>query len=68
MYARACTQVEQDASPYLVHRADGEHGLRAAAAMYRSAPLTAFALRQLGASVGNNLQCAHDATIPARWI
>jgi non-ribosomal peptide synthetase-like protein len=31
------------------------------AAMYRSAPLRAFALRQLGASVGNNLQCAHDA-------
>jgi non-ribosomal peptide synthetase-like protein len=30
-------------------------------AMYRSAPLMAFALRQLGASVGNNLQCAHDA-------
>jgi non-ribosomal peptide synthetase-like protein len=30
-------------------------------AMYRSAPLTAFALRQLGASVGDNLQCAHDA-------
>ena len=27
----------------------------------RSAPLTAFALRQLGATVGNNLQCAHDA-------
>ncbi len=30
-------------------------------AMYRSAPLMAFALRQLGATVGNNLQCAHDA-------
>ena len=30
-------------------------------AMYRSAPLTAFALRQLGATVGRNVQCAHDA-------
>jgi non-ribosomal peptide synthetase-like protein len=32
-------------------------------AMYRSAPLMAFALRQLGASVGANLQCAHDAAL-----
>ncbi len=31
--------------------------------MYRSAPLMAFALRQLGASVGDNLQCAHDAQL-----
>jgi non-ribosomal peptide synthetase-like protein len=30
-------------------------------AMYRSAPLMAFVLRQLGATVGNNLQCAQDA-------
>ena len=30
-------------------------------ALYRSAPLMAFVLRQLGASVGDNLQCAHDA-------
>jgi non-ribosomal peptide synthetase-like protein len=30
-------------------------------AMYRSAPLMAFALRRLGAKVGDNLQCAHDA-------
>ena len=30
-------------------------------AMYRSAPLMAFVLRQLGATVGHNLQCAHDA-------
>jgi non-ribosomal peptide synthetase-like protein len=30
-------------------------------AMYRSAPLMSFVLRQLGATVGNNLQCAHDA-------
>ena len=30
-------------------------------AIYRSAPLTAFALRQLGATVGRNLQCASDA-------
>jgi non-ribosomal peptide synthetase-like protein len=35
--------------------------LRPLATMYRSAPLMAFALRQLGATVGNNLQCAHDA-------
>ena len=32
-------------------------------AMYRSAPLMAFAMRQLGARVGNNLQCAHDASL-----
>ena len=32
-------------------------------AMYRSAPLRAFALRQLGATVGDNLQCAHDADL-----
>src|SRR6516165_6524797 len=31
--------------------------------MYRSAPLTAFALRQLGARVGANLQCANDADL-----
>jgi non-ribosomal peptide synthetase-like protein len=30
---------------------------------YRSAPLNAFALRQLGATVGRNLQCAHDADL-----
>ena len=30
-------------------------------ATYRSAPLMAFALRQLGATVGRNLQCASDA-------
>src|SRR5207253_8264043 len=29
--------------------------------MFRSAPLTAFVLRQLGANVGENVQCAHDA-------
>jgi acetyltransferase-like isoleucine patch superfamily enzyme len=29
--------------------------------LYRSAPLRAFVLRQLGATVGNNTQCAHDA-------
>ena len=33
------------------------------AAMYRSPPLMAFVLRQLGASVGANLQCAHDASL-----
>ena len=32
-------------------------------AMYRSAPLMAFVLRQLGATVGHNLQCAHDADL-----
>ena len=32
-------------------------------AMYRSAPLLAFALRQLGATVGRNLQCAHNANL-----
>jgi non-ribosomal peptide synthetase-like protein len=32
-------------------------------ALYRSAPLMAFALRQLGATVGRNLQCAHDAEL-----
>ena len=31
--------------------------------MYRSAPLMAFVLRQLGATVGDNLQCAHDADL-----
>jgi non-ribosomal peptide synthetase-like protein len=31
--------------------------------MYRSAPLMAFALRQLGARVGDNLQCAQDAQL-----
>ncbi|MFC1776983.1 hypothetical protein ACFL3I_06540 [Pseudomonadota bacterium] len=29
-------------------------------AMFRSAPLMAYVLRRLGASVGDNLQCAHD--------
>src|SRR5271165_3646577 len=32
-------------------------------AMHRSAPLMAFVLRQLGATVGDNLQCAHDAVL-----
>jgi non-ribosomal peptide synthetase-like protein len=30
-------------------------------AIYRSAPLRAFVLRQLGVTAGKNLQCAHDA-------
>ena len=30
-------------------------------AVYRSAPLMGFVLRELGATVGENLQCAHDA-------
>jgi non-ribosomal peptide synthetase-like protein len=33
------------------------------AAVHRSAPIMAFALRQLGATVGRNLQCAHDAAL-----
>ena len=28
--------------------------------MFRSAPLMAFALRQLGASIGDKTECAHD--------
>jgi non-ribosomal peptide synthetase-like protein len=32
--------------------------------MYRSPPLMAFMLRQLGASVGANVQCAQDAELP----
>jgi non-ribosomal peptide synthetase-like protein len=31
--------------------------------VYRSAPLRAFALKRLGANVGENVQCAHDAYI-----
>jgi len=34
--------------------------LRPLGAMFRSAPLMAYILRQLGATVGDNLQCAHD--------
>ncbi|MGA6940941.1 MAG: phosphopantetheine-binding protein [Pseudolabrys sp.] len=37
--------------------------LQPLATMYRSAPLMAFALRQLGATVGKNLQCAPDAAL-----
>ncbi len=32
-------------------------------ALFRSAPLMAYAMRRLGASVGKNLQCAHDAEL-----
>ena len=60
-------QVEQNASADLVHRTAGEHGAPPAAPMYRSAPLMAFALRQLGATVGRNLQCAHDAHLSGPW-
>jgi non-ribosomal peptide synthetase-like protein len=35
--------------------------LRPLRLMFRSAPLMAYALRRLGATVGTNLQCAHDA-------
>jgi non-ribosomal peptide synthetase-like protein len=34
--------------------------LRSLGAMFRSAPLMAYVLRRLGATVGDNLQCAHD--------
>ena len=34
--------------------------LRSLGRMFRSAPLMAFALQRLGATVGDNLQCAHD--------
>jgi non-ribosomal peptide synthetase-like protein len=34
--------------------------LRPLGTMFRSAPLMAFALRRLGATVGDNLHCAHD--------
>ncbi|HXJ67790.1 MAG TPA: AMP-binding protein [Verrucomicrobiae bacterium] len=37
--------------------------LRTLAAMYRSAPLTSFFLRQFGATVGRNLHCAPDASL-----
>ena len=40
-----------------------DRGFHLRPVMYRSAPLMAFALRQLGASVGRNLQCAHDAVL-----
>jgi len=35
--------------------------LRPLGAMFRSAPLMAYVLRRLGATVGENLHCAHDA-------
>jgi non-ribosomal peptide synthetase-like protein len=35
--------------------------LRPLGTMFRSAPLMAYVLRRLGAAVGRNLQCAHDA-------
>ena len=37
--------------------------LRPLGVAYRSAPITAFVLRQLGATVGHNLQCAHNAAL-----
>ena len=60
--ARRLPQVEQDAPAGLVHRTNGRAlCLLPLRAIYRSAPLMAFALRQLGATVGRNLQCASDA-------
>jgi acetyltransferase-like isoleucine patch superfamily enzyme len=38
----------------------GQSVLRPLRTMIRSAPLMAWVLRQLGATVGKNLQCAHD--------
>ena len=35
--------------------------IRPLGTMFRSAPLMAFVLRQLGATVGENIHCAHDA-------
>jgi non-ribosomal peptide synthetase-like protein len=41
-----------------------EHSvLRPLGTMFRSAPLMAYVLRRLGASIGGNLQCAHDVDI-----
>jgi non-ribosomal peptide synthetase-like protein len=37
--------------------------LRSLGTMYRSPALMTFVLRQLGATVGDNLQCAHDASL-----
>jgi non-ribosomal peptide synthetase-like protein len=37
--------------------------LRPLGMMFRSAPLMAYALRRLGATVGENLQCAHNVEI-----
>ncbi|MGB5342741.1 MAG: AMP-binding protein [Thermoanaerobaculia bacterium] len=37
--------------------------LRPLGTMFRSAPLMAYVLRRLGATVGKNLQCAHDVEI-----
>jgi non-ribosomal peptide synthetase-like protein len=37
--------------------------LRPLGMMFRSAPLMAYALRRLGASIGKNLHCAHDAEL-----
>ena len=37
--------------------------LRPLATMIRSAPLLAWVMRRLGATVGSNLQCAHDAQL-----
>src|SRR4029077_13625267 len=37
--------------------------LLALRALYQSAPLMACVLRRLGATVGDNLQCAHDADL-----
>lgn len=39
--------------------------LRPLRTMFRSAPLMAYVLRRLGASVGPNLQCAHDVAFSA---
>ncbi len=37
--------------------------LQSLGTMYRSAPLLSYVLRRLGATVGRNVQCAHDASL-----
>ena len=41
--------------------------LRPLGTMFRSAPLMAYVLRRLGATVGDNLQCAHDVVFSGLW-
>ena len=53
-------QVESRTSAHLVRRAPGASVLWPLRTVIRSAPLMAWVLRRLGATVGRNLQCAHD--------
>jgi len=45
----------------------GQSVLRPLRTTIRSAPLMAWALRRLGATVGDNLQCDHDVDFPDHW-